>query len=154
VLGAILRKKSATDYDTEFKPLASAQGTPSSNPNVVGAVTKMFGIGGNITPTFSGKVLAMIVTGGIKGAASFASQAQMRYGSGAIPFNGSPAAGTAIGTTMITQNDGSLLGATFCAVITGLTIGTRYWFDLGGNSTDASSTTTVYLPAATLVEIP
>jgi hypothetical protein len=152
-LGAILRKKSATDYDTEWKTPSSAQGFVATNPSITGLARKMFGLSGLITPSFSGKVLALISTS-LKCTVSFTGQAQMHYGTGAAPLNGQASAGTAIGSVFQPDSDGGQIGSTFCAVVTGLTVGTQYWFDLEGVTTNAGASLVAVLPGVTLVELP
>ena len=152
-IGQLVRKKSATDFDTEWKSFASAQGVTAGNPTVTGATSKMFGVGALLTPTFSGKVLVIINTQ-LSTNGGYYSQCTIRYGTGAAPANGANASGTAIGNVYQTVPNQAADGVSFSAIITGLTVGTQYWFDFSGASNNAAAVCTAILPVATLVEIP
>src|SRR5580765_3457506 len=94
VAGAILRKKSATDNDSEWKPLASAQvASPLNPPAVVGSTGRMIGLGTAtygpflITPTASGKVLVVMSFGLVCDVANATVLVGIRYGTGTPPAN-------------------------------------------------------------------
>jgi hypothetical protein len=153
VAGAILRKKSATDNDTEWKPLAAVQGVGTGNPTVTGVSVRQFGVGALITPTGSGKVLAILNTQ-LQTSGGYVAQCQIRYGPGTAPANGALASGTAIGNIYQTVAGQASDGVSFAAIITGLTVGQQYWFDFGAGATNAAAVTTSILPVFSLVELP
>jgi hypothetical protein len=153
VAAAILRKKSATDNDTEWKPLASMQGVGVANPTVTGVSTRHFGVGSLLTPSFSGKVLAILNTQ-LQTSGGYVAQCQIRYGTGAAPANGAAAVGTAIGNIYQTVAGQASDGVCLAAIITGLTPGQQYWFDFGAGQTNAAAVTTAILPVFSLVELP
>lgn len=91
-------------------------------------------LGATITPTVSGTVLVMLesmfetsvstVTGGVN----------IYWGSGTAPSQGAAATGTALlGSGLTFSYAGGVLATPINApcVVTGLTIGTAYWFDFG-----------------------
>jgi hypothetical protein len=57
---------------------------------------------------------------------------RMAFGTGAAPVNGAAATGTVVGvaTFAIPTTGGNNVSAALAVPITGLTLGTTYWFDL------------------------
>jgi hypothetical protein len=117
---------------------------------------KMMGMGAScaITPIVSGRVLFTIAGNLGTSAGGDSVQAYGTYGSGAVPSNGASAAGTQF-SSVDTENATltSFGGRTFTAVVTGLTLGTPYWFDVALEAVTGgtASITNVYCSA---VEIP
>jgi hypothetical protein len=112
---------------------AAASFSPA-NPTGTSAGPVMAGLGAtcHLTPVYGTRILltfTMIVS---NTAATGSTLVQMRYGTGAAPSNGAAATGTAIGSTLSSQsiNANATLAITTHAIITGLTPGTAYWFDL------------------------
>ena len=133
---------------------ASAQFTPS-NPtgNSTGAAGTqlMMGFGGTatITPSKSGKIL-IIITGSTDQTSSatsgtVGSRIQIHYGTGTAPANQAAAAGTAVGPIHIAINGhpNEQLGFDLNAVVTGLSIGTTYWIDVGLARNTAAGTSNI-----------
>jgi Collagen triple helix repeat (20 copies) len=142
VAGAILRKKSATDNDTEWKPLASAQVASGLNPpEIVGTTGRMLGLGTAtygpfvITPTGSGKVLVIMSFGLVCDTANATVLVGIRYGTGTPPANQAiPPVSSLLGPTFVRSGVWAVntsQSVTLTWIATGLTIGTQYWFDLG-----------------------
>jgi len=109
--------------------LTTPTGTTSAFPT-----EKMMGLGGvaKLTPVYSGRIKVWIL-GGVGNSLSLNSTlVQFRYGTGTAPTNGAAVTGTALGNqvtydlTGASANVGFILGG----IITGLTPGTAYWFDL------------------------
>ena len=98
--------------------------------------------GGTITPATSGRVLVTIA-GTIKQATAAAADTfQIYYGTGGAPTNNTAPGGTAVGSTLAVTpaNTTGYIPFTVTQVVTGLTVGTTYWFDLGvttGSGSDA-----------------
>ncbi len=119
--------------------LADPTGTTSSTGVMAG-----FGSVATLTPVQSSRVNVTFrgscynVTGG------GSVRMQLRYGTGAAPANGAAPAGTAIGSRPYTlqSSPNNFVFFNRGAVITGLTPGTAYWFDLVfdniGNGTTAN----------------
>ena len=161
VTGAILRKKSGTDNDTEWKPLASLQTAAVSNAGTTSTTGVMAGLGKDIpaviTPTATGKVL-ITLTGSVYNntAAGLVNAVQLRFGTGAAPANNAAAIGTAVGGIASRGAMAAALGfVPLClmAVVTGLAIGTPVWLDVvyaasGGGTVILSNV------AFTAVELP
>lgn len=125
---------------------ATAQASPG-NPTGTASTTAVFmGLGGSchITPTYSGRI-KLEFYGVMTAAGGFSATNTVRFGTGTAPTNG--AAGTATGTQVgnsITFG-GSGTTTVSCAfanggIITGLTPGTAYWFDLTLATANASAT--------------
>lgn len=80
-----------------------------------------------ITPAASGTVLVIAVGGAVAGGANYL--VQLAYGTGNGPVGGAAATGTPIGPQQIsTTGNVSTFGVS--ALLSGLTIGQPYWFDL------------------------
>jgi hypothetical protein len=164
-LGAILRKKSATDNDTEWKPLASAQVVSSLNPpEVVGTTGRMLGLGTAtygpflITPTASGKVLVILSFGLISDTANAQIIVGIRYGTGTPPANQAiPPVSSILGSTFVRSGVWAVNQAqsvTLTWLATGLTVGTQYWFDLGMQAGAAGQGVSVAGNYFSAVELP
>jgi hypothetical protein len=82
-----------------------------------------------LTPVTTGRVFVIFNTSG-DGATL-----QIRYGTGTPPANGAPATGTAVGSSISIKFITGVLviPCTLSIVVTGLTLGTQYWFDLAAN---------------------
>jgi hypothetical protein len=106
--------------------------------------TCMLGANAAFTPS-KGTPVLVIVTG-FYGDATYASSAALAYGGGSAPALGDAAIGTTFGTI---YNPGSgNHSMTIAAIVTGLTAGTPYWFDLqvtsgGSNSNYGGLTFTI-----------
>ena len=95
--------------------------------------SKMFGVAARFTPTSSGKVL--VTFSGfidIGGAANLDARVRLAYGTGSSPANNTVATGTLTGNISEGINDAFTFTCT--TIITGLSLGTDYWFDLTGIS--------------------
>lgn len=92
------------------------------------------GMGGTcaLTPTYSSRVTASFGGYILNNTAGDGAEVQIRYGTGTAPVNGAALTGTAIGPFSETLGLGAniLVPFTTKAIITGLTAGTAYWFDL------------------------
>ena len=92
----------------------------------------MMGLTGAITPAHSGNVL-LIVSGTLtNGTTSDGASLQIRYGTGTAPTNGAALTGTAVGNNIADNNPvTNKIPFSVQAVVTGLTVGTAYWVDVG-----------------------
>jgi hypothetical protein len=113
---------------------SAAPGDPTGTTNTTGL---MMGLAGSITPAFSGRIF-LSITGNLSSSTTTAargSKCQARYGTNTAPANGAALTGTAVGTicTYLAWGTTANQKAPFAcnAVITGLTLGTAYWLDLG-----------------------
>lgn len=111
--------------------LQTGQLNPSSTVSTSGVMT---GIGGTctLTPVYSSRV-RITMNGFLSNSTSgFLSSLQMAYGAGTAPTSGSSIVGTAVGSNIFytTSANGSLSPFSLTCIITGLTPGTAYWFDL------------------------
>lgn len=114
------------------------------NPTGTTSATKvMMGLGSSwaLTPSFSGRVRVMVV-GYFTLSTTFNSTEQLDiyYGTGSAPANGAAATGTAAGVNIVAtvQVAGVQPRAPVSLMfeVSGLTLATAYWFDLGmSNST-------------------
>lgn len=119
--------------------------TSPGNPASTGSGTAvMMGLGATctITPVFGTRVLLDFQGYLTNNAANTASTAQARFGTGSAPANGAAASGTAVGSAIVAQASAANSIAPFKAggIITGLTPGTAYWFDLSLFTLIAGST--------------
>jgi hypothetical protein len=97
-----------------------------------------------ITPATTGRVLVTVTGLVSNGTASHATTIQPYYGSGTPPVNQAATAGTALGASAVYLQliGGSGQSFTQNAIITGLTVGTAYWVDLGAFDNVGTSTMT------------
>lgn len=143
-IGAILRKKSAVNNDTEWKPLASLQAaggttSTSSTTNVMGGHGAA---GAVITPTASGKIHVTMSGTMFSATTAGTATAGIRYGTGTPPAAGAAATGTAVGQSaqkgpMPAAN--TVIPFSLSAVITGLAVGTPVWLDITMSSSSGLS---------------
>jgi hypothetical protein len=162
-INQILRKRSSTDYDTEWDSFGSAQvGAPSNPPGVAGTTQKMLGLGTAtygpflFTPTFAGKALVIFAFGIQNDTANASCVAALRYGTGTPPVNQAAVAGTA-GPGYVragTWAANAIGSVTIPWFITGLAVGTQYWFDMSIASGAAGQTCSCSSVSLTAVEIP
>lgn len=131
--------------DIRLSNTSSTFSNTLSNPvsGSSGAVLMMgFGASVTLTPSYSTRVQVMFY-GSVSNSSIQGNLVQCRFGTGAAPANGAGATGTTVGNNQATS---SAAANAFCTVatggiITGLTPGTTYWFDLsvqpngGGTST-------------------
>jgi len=92
----------------------------------------MMGLAGAIIPAHSGNVL-LIVSGTLtNGTTGDGASLQIRYGTGTAPTNGAALTGTAVGNNIADNNPvTNKIPFSVQAVVTGLTVGTAYWVDVG-----------------------
>lgn len=121
---------------------ATLQGSVASTTATVSASLVMMGMGTTckITPVYSGRV-NLTFSGVFAAAAAVASALSVRYGTGTAPTNGAAITGSAAGSTQnaVPTSTQTTVPYSKTAVITGLTPGTAYWFDVALNSNNAVS---------------
>ena len=109
---------------------APSTASPSSTTS---ATQVMMGLSVKITPRSTGRVL-VIVTGTILNTViGSGANPQIRYGTGTAPANGAAATGSTSGQekAFIASTGAGKSGIALSTIITGLTLGTEYWIDLG-----------------------
>ncbi len=117
---------------------ATAQSSPADPATTTSATGVMMGLAGSITPTRSGKVLVTISGDMDNNGSGNSVTAQIRTGTGAAPANGAALTGTTQGRNVQATNPTITLSNPVCrfpfslqAVVTGLTVNTAVWLDLG-----------------------
>jgi len=115
----------------QFQP-ADPTGTQSTTVVMMG-----LGATAHLTPNGSG-IFMIIISGSVQNTAGNNgplnnSKLQIYYGSGTAPANGAAVTGTAIGTQMKQQshNNTNQMAWSMSAIVSGLSVGTAYWFDIG-----------------------
>ena len=102
----------------------------------------MAGLGVQITPKASSRVSISIMGQMAQSTSGDGSQVDCRYGTGTPPVNGAAASGTVVGQaqkfTAVAANHGG--GFSLGGIVTGLTPGTTYWFDLSQESVTGGTT--------------
>lgn len=124
---------------------------------VAGTTNKMFGLGSTafLTPHVTGKVRVAITAGAYYcTGGAYISQTQIAYGSGTAPANGAAASGTVIGSVVQTPTGPGTTVASLEALITGLTPGTQYWFDLAVVSNNAAASANAASVTVAAAELP
>jgi hypothetical protein len=113
----------------------------------------MMGLGSTckLTPNFSGRVRLSFNGAFGDTTANSSPIAQIRYGTGTAPANAAALTGTTLGTSTISLITAASTFAAFTldAIVSGLTPGTAYWFDLAltanlGTASIASVTFTAF----------
>jgi hypothetical protein len=135
---------------------ATASAAPSAPAGTVSTSAVMMGMGATckITPQLSGRVQVFFIGAATSSVAGNFSAIQVRWGTGAAPANGVAPAGTAIGQPLAATSASAGQGIPYNigGVVTGLTPGTPYWFDIGVASSGASSTAGCGSPSFTAIE--
>lgn len=93
----------------------------------------MMGLAASITPTVSGRV-KIVVTGNIRNSIlASGANVQLRYGTGSAPANAAALTGTVLGSLNKFTAPVAAVKIPFalCFIVTGLTVGTAYWVDVG-----------------------
>ena len=116
--------------------VASAKGhfSPGNPSGTTSATAVMMGLGGTatITPLTSGKLMVMVT--GMAGNSTIGdgASAQLYYGTGAAPSNAGGPTGTAAGAikAMVASTAAGKQGFALSCLLTGLTVGVAYWFDI------------------------
>jgi hypothetical protein len=111
--------------------------TPADQTGITSTTPLMLGLGAAtaatvITPSSTGRVV-FTICGDIDSSGSATSTyIQLAYGSGTPPANSGPAAGTTISAQQqfIYSGAGNPGGFSVTGFVSGLTVGTAYWFDL------------------------
>jgi len=124
---------------TTVKLIGGGAGASTNPADPTGNATTtltMMGLAGTFTPTKSGNVLLLFSFNGTNSTATAGDgvRAQISYGAGAAPANAAVLTGTQVGaivTSVLERATASdLQGLSLQWFVTGLTIGTAYWFDL------------------------
>jgi hypothetical protein len=109
-------------------------GLASAFPNTVptGTAAGMMGFARLFTPHSSTRVLAVITGSLTFNTLNATGSAYLRYGSGTPPVNGAASAGATINMQQCATSTANAfqIPVTLIGVVTGLTIGTQYWFDV------------------------
>jgi len=116
---------------------SNTNNTTTAAPTGVGTTGAVMGLGGSITPLYTGTVLFMISGDITNGTGADGAKVQIYYGTGSASGNGTACASA--GTTrnavgQAVQQTPVVAAATKIpfhvhAIVTGLTVGTAYWFD-------------------------
>ena len=126
---------------TSYQTLLNPTGTTS-------ATGVMMGLGASyaITPTFSGNVRVEIQGNSTNNTLNDGCSLKLAYGTSTAPTNGAASAGTLFGSLLNTKVPAASAPQPFAiaGLVTGLTLGTPYWFDIllarltGGTATLSS----------------
>lgn len=125
---------------------AILQASPT-NPTATSSTTAVMAGMGNtltLTPTYSTRIKIFLQGASFTSTAASSVGIQIRWGTGTAPANGVAVTGTALGTSINTTAVGILSPVAFSlgGIVTGLTAGTAYWFDIAfftGNVADAAN---------------
>lgn len=122
-----------------YPPAASfSQVATPSGPGSTSSYT-MQGLGKLLTPTTTGRVLVTVsgyTFNGTNVTAGAGIAYHINYGTGSAPVNGAAVTGTTInqtqasGNSTTTTSGDNIMPFSTTAFVTGLTIGTTYWFDI------------------------
>lgn len=135
--GAFTLSKGITNITNDIQlalnnaTLQASAGSPTGTTSTTQVMAGL-GVTCKITPTYSGRVMLQFQGDAFNSGVGNVN-VQIRYGTGTAPANGASATGTTVGSQILAT---SAAGAyrvpiALSAIITGLTPGTAYWFDLG-----------------------
>ncbi len=137
--------------------LSGGEGTEQAQPGNPTASTSatgvMMGLAGAITPATTGRVL-FFISGDVQNTNSATtSTIQLYYGTGSAPANQAAITGSAIGAALKASEAGAAQVLPFMvqAIVTGLTLGTAYWFDV--SLAASANTSTIKDVSVTAFEI-
>lgn len=123
---------------------ATVQATPANPTGTASTSQVMMGVGGTckLTPVYSGRIKLDFHIGVANGAVANASTMTAKFGTGVAPANGVAVTGTSVGTNMVVSSPGASFqaNAVVGGIITGLTPGTAYWFDVALSAQANTST--------------
>jgi hypothetical protein len=151
-------------FDLSYAPIgaASVSFNPSSPTNLSGTALTMFGLGSTlkITPLKTGKVRFFINFNptGI-GTPSGPATYKLAYGTGTAPVNAASATGTIFDNADSGSNNAASVSAPSVSfvhnfIISGLTVGTAYWFDVQGQKGASSTSVGMTSIRVTIEELP
>ena len=111
---------------------AVLQGAPGNPTGTTSTTGVMMGLGSTckLTPTYSTRVYVSFIGGIASTVGADAVGAQVKYGTGTAPSNGAAFTGTSIGPNNAAQGTTGTVPYSGGGIITGLTPGTAYWFDI------------------------
>jgi Collagen triple helix repeat (20 copies) len=115
----------------------------------------MSAVGDYLTPTFSGKVMFSFTGYGSNNTANQGVMARLRWGTGTKPGPNAVITGTIVGGMLLGNSDiaNAPVPLSLMALVTGLVVGTRYWFD-ASYGTVGSGTSKLNSCAMCAAEIP
>lgn len=121
-----------------FFPAQAVSRTPADQTAIASASYLMNGLGAitsvpcRLTPGSTGRVLVVITGDLVENATAQTATVQLSYGTGAAPANAAAVTGTQTGAQIAWVSLTGQLTQTFAihSLITGLVVGSDYWFDL------------------------
>lgn len=121
-----------------YNPPQAVSRTPADQTAISSASYLMNGLGAiasvpcRLTPGSTGRVLVIFTGDLVENATAQTATLQVSYGTGAAPANAAAVTGTQVGAQIAWVSLTGQLTQTFAAhcLITGLTVGSDYWFDL------------------------
>lgn len=114
-----------------------------TNRGSISSTGTMAGLAGSITPAVTGKVLIIVHGTAEHSSAGGSFNYQIRHGTGTAPILGAALTGTADGVKLAGQSSTASNKVPFGiqVIISGLTIGTPYWFDISVDNGGAGTVT-------------
>jgi hypothetical protein len=108
----------------------------------MGPAPTMLGLAGSVTPQASGKCF-VVIAGVALNTTSGGGPVNISgyYGTGTAPAAGAGTSGTqfSISQHIVTSTPASQVGFTVMGIVSGLTLGTTYWFDLAISVTSGTA---------------
>lgn len=132
----------------------TAQLSTSSTSLVMNGLAAASG-GPVFTPVASGNVIVYVSCTVGTSTSAVRCNVQAAYGTGTPPNNGDAATGTIVGPSwpIVATNTSVQTSLAFAIVITGLTIGTAYWFDCQYSTSNSSDTAHIQTPVICVQEL-
>jgi len=120
------------------------QAQPANPSSTTSATGVMMGLGTTctLTPSYSGRIKVDFIGAVNNNASNNSIAIRLQYGTGAAPSNGTAISGTQLASTLAINQNNASNNAPFTqgGIITGLSPGTAYWFDLTLSASANTST--------------
>jgi hypothetical protein len=149
--------KAARLIDSRFSTTNAGALASAGPAGVAGGVFKMQGLAIGLTPKDSGNAFFWLNGGMQNTAANALCNIGIRYGTGTAPVNGAAVTGTTIGIDGIFNGHATAAGVfpvSVYHIVTGLTLGTTYWFDVAICGTAVPTTCTLFRIMYGAIEVP
>ena len=136
-----------TIFDGQNAVSQSSPANPSGTTNTTGL---MMGLAGAITPVYTGRVMITVCGDISNGTSADGAKVQIRYGTGAAPANAAALTGTTAGAlvNMTAAANAQKCPFSLTAIVTGLTLATAIWIDVGLAVTGRTAIVSVHFVSA------
>jgi hypothetical protein len=154
-IATFIKALQASIHDINYVDVTVEAGATAGTTSATGVHAGFGGLGATLTPRHSGVVQITFKGNFYNNTASGAVTVLTRYGTGTAPTHGAAPTGTQIGVAQASsaQAANGVTAFTQVAIVTGLTVGTAYWFDCVYARVSAATTAFLYIVDAIILEL-